>query len=142
MLSEVPLGPTRPRVEWGLGMLRYNRVEGLSSGVDITQDFGRGYSVRLTPRIGIADRSPNAELSLSRTDGVATTALTGYRRLAVIGDWGSPLDFGSGLSALLFGRDEGLYYRAAGAEVAGDRSLRGALEWRLFAEQDRNASVE
>jgi len=62
-----------------------------------------------------------------------------YRRLASASDWGSPLSFGSSVSAFLFGRDEGFYYRATGGELTwtSDRGVR--LDWRLFAERQRTA---
>jgi hypothetical protein len=140
MMPNLPLGPRLPRVEWGFEMLRYNRVEGLSSGLEITNDFSLAYSATFRPRFGVADRIPNGELLLSRTNGVGTTSLTGYRRLAVANDWGHSLDFGSGLSAILFGRDEGFYYRAAGAELTGDYLLGTSWEWRLFHEQQGDAA--
>ena len=131
-----------PRVDWGFDMLRYNRVEGLSSALEITNDFSSAYSATLRPRFGVADRIPNGELTINRTNGVGTTSLTGYRRLAVANDWGHPLDFGSGLSAILFGRDEGFYYRATGAELTGDHLLGTSWEWRDLsraAERRRDA---
>ena len=54
-------------------------------------------------------------------------------------DWGNPLSFGSSVSALLFGRDEGFYYRASGAELALSSQRFAALNWRVFGEQQRTA---
>src|SRR5262249_58508770 len=60
-------------------------------------------------------------------------------------DWGHPLSFGSSFSALMFGRDEGFYYRATGLELTGTRaaSFGGGtrIEWRAFTEQERSAEV-
>jgi hemolysin activation/secretion protein len=56
-----------------------------------------------------------------------------------VGDWGSPLSFGSSVSAFLFGRDEGFYYRASGAELRWATDAGAPLEWRLFGEQQRAA---
>lgn len=141
MMPDIPLGPQRPRVDWGFDMLRYNRVEGLSSAIEVSRDFGIGYRARFRPRFGIADRIPNAELSFIRATGAGTASITGYRRLAVANDWGDPLSFGSGLSALLFGRDEGLYYRAAGAELSGDHVFGRSWQWRVFYEQQSTATA-
>jgi hypothetical protein len=141
MMPDIPFAPRRPRVEWGLDLLRYNRVEGLSSALDLSQTLGPGYDVRFSPRIGTADRIPNAEVSLSRSNGVGTSSFTAYRRLAAANDWGHPLDFGSGLSALLFGRDEGFYYRTIGVELAGDHLLATSWQWRMFHEQQSDAAV-
>src|SRR5262249_31602440 len=98
-----------PHPEWasGLALLRYNRVEGLSAGAEISQILGGGYTAHATGRFGIADRIPNAELSLTRTNLSRSIYVTGYKRLAPAGDWGNPLSFSSSVSAVLFGRDEG-----------------------------------
>lgn len=131
-----------PRTQYGLSMTRYNRVEGLSTGILVEQQLGSGYLATALARIGSADREPNAELSLARTNLSRTYTLTGYNRLVSASDWGTPLTFGASLSALLFGRDEGFYYRASGVEL-GFATQRGVqLDWRLFAERHRNAAQE
>jgi hypothetical protein len=121
------------------GMLRYNRVEGLSVGGALSQELGRGLSWRAAGRIGHGDLEPNVDLRLARGDATRGIALGVYRRLAVVDDWGAPLGLGNSLNALLFGRDEGFYYRAAGVELSG---VNGPAEWRLFAERQRTARVE
>ncbi|MDQ6885712.1 MAG: BamA/TamA family outer membrane protein [Gemmatimonadota bacterium] len=139
------LAPGKASLHYGLGdgLLRYNRVEGLSAGLAVTQSFGQGLSGRAGARIGIADWQPNGELSLSRSDGRRVTTLTAYRRLAVANDWGDPLGVGSSLSAILFGREEGFYYRSWGAELGRtiDRDA-AQLGWRVFAERQSAARVE
>ncbi|MGI8498159.1 MAG: BamA/TamA family outer membrane protein [Gemmatimonadaceae bacterium] len=139
------LAPGKASLHYGLGegLLRYNRVEGLSAGVAATQSFGQGLSGRAAARIGVADWQPNAELSLSRSDGRRVTTLSAYRRLSVANDWGDPLGIGSSLSAILFGREEGFYYRSWGAELGRtiDRDA-ARLGWRLFAERQGAAHVE
>jgi hypothetical protein len=105
--------------------------------------------------LGVADLIPNAELALARTDGRSTLRAGVFHRLAVANDdWGNPLSLGASLAGALYGRDEGFYYRAFGAELGGTRPapfgarggwnpLRGAtLGWRLFGERQRGASVE
>ncbi len=121
---------------------RYNRVEGLSLGVRGEQVLGAGYAVRGSARIGTADREPNVELTGSRSDLRRTYSITAYNRLVSASDWGNPLSVGSSLSALLFGRDEGFYYRATGLELssAPDAGASSSLSWSLFAEQERTAT--
>jgi hypothetical protein len=121
------------------GMLRYNRVEGLSVGGAISQELGRGLSWRAAGRIGHGDLEPNVELRLTRGDATRGIAFGAYRRLAVVDDWGAPLGLGNSVNALLFGRDEGFYYRTAGIELLG---VIGPAEWRLFGERQRTARVE
>ena len=137
--------PQRPRIHMGLDLMRYNRVEGPSVGARADQQFGAGYSASLLARLGFADLEPNAELTLQRTDLLRTVRVRGYNRLVSAGDWGDPLSFGSSVSALLFGRDDGMYYRASGAELTVTRTRASGApwaEWRLFAERERAARRE
>jgi hypothetical protein len=139
MMPNIPFVPQRPKLEYGLNLLRYNRVEGLSAAFDVTQKIAPGTELRFTPRMGTADRVFNGELSLDRTNGQGTRSISVYRRLNAVNDWGHPMTFGAGLSAFLFGRDEGFYYRSTGAELAGDNIFGREFEWRLFHEQQSDA---
>lgn len=136
------LGAIPPTVSYGLEYTRFNRIEGLSSGVLVEQKLGAGYTASLFARIGHADLEPNAELTLSRSNLSKTIRGRAYNRLVSASDWGNPLSFGSSFSAFLFGRDEGFYYRASGAEVEWLRERGTMLSARLFAERQRTASVE
>jgi hypothetical protein len=126
----------------GEGLLRYNRVEGVSAGAMLTEQLGRGYSGGLVVRLGTADFEPNAELELSRGTGRDSVGIAAYRRLTSASDWGTPFGFGASLSSVLFGRDQGLYYRAGGAELRGLRNRTGLLTWRVFVEREWRANVE
>jgi hypothetical protein len=139
MGSQASFAPALPVVAYA--PLRYNRIEGLSAGGTLEQQLGRGYSLRSVARIGVADREPNLEVTGARSDLRRTLSLTAYNRLVSAGDWGNPLGLGSSISAFLFGRDEGFYYRASGIELARSPNQRGPINvtWTLFAEQQRNA---
>ena len=127
-------------LQYGLGQTRYNRVEGFSTGIGGSTELGQGYSLDGSLRIGTGDWSPNAELGAARSNGRTTWRLGGYKRLAVANDWGAPLSFGAGLGALLFGRDDGFYYRSAGLDLT--RTITSAnLTTRLFAEHHSEAEV-
>ncbi len=142
-LGAQPLfGPLPPTLHWGVDMMRFNRIEGLSVGARVNEQFGAGYTGALLGRIGVADREPNVELTIARSNMTTTIGVTGYNRLVSAGDWGDPLSFGSSLSALLFGSDEGFYYRASGAELTGTGGSGAQYTWRLFAEQERTAAVK
>ena len=134
--------PQAPTWRYGLNLQRFNRVEGLSLAVGLDADLGRGYSASFIPRLGTADLEPNFELALARTNGRRTMQLSGYRRLSVTNDWGAPLSFGASVNALLFGRDEGFYYRSRGAELTSANTAGGGLTWRLFAERQDEAKRE
>lgn len=138
------VGSVPPRVYYGLEYTRFNRVEGLSTGALVEQTLGGGYTARLLGRIGFADLEPTVELGLSRTNLTRTITVRGYNRLVAANDWGNPLAFGSSLSALLFGRDDGFYYRATGAELewVRERPTGARFAWKLFAERQRSARKE
>jgi hypothetical protein len=142
LTAQPAFGIAPPVVRYGLSLTRFNRVEGLSVGAAVEQSFGAGYSASLLGRIGLADLEPNVELSLARSNLLRTIRLTGYNRLVAANDWGDPLSFGSSLGALLWGRDEGFYYRASGAELTGSGDRGVHFDWRLFAEQQRTAALE
>ena len=139
MGSQASFAPALPVITYA--PLRYNRIEGLSAGGILEQQLGAGYSVRAVARIGVADREPNVELTGARSDLRRTLSLTAYNRLVSAGDWGNPLGLGASISAFLFGRDEGFYYRASGLELTRFPNQRGPINmtWTLFAEQERNA---
>jgi hypothetical protein len=133
-----------PTISYGPSLMRYNRIEGFSLGGSIEQQVGGGYSGMALGRFGIADREPNVELTVARTNLSETVHLEGYNHLVSASDWGHPLSFSSSFSALMFGRDEGFYYRASGAELGGSRDapFGGArIDWRAFAEEERTAKV-
>jgi hypothetical protein len=132
-----------PKPEWSpwLSQIRYNRVEGASIGAQVSQMFGGGYSARAAGRFGFSDQKPNVDLGISRTNQSQTLFVNGYAHLVSANDWGTPLSFGSSMSALLFGRDEGFYYRASGAEFGGRTEHMPLLEWRVFTERQRTAPV-
>jgi len=133
--------PQRPQIRSGLDLLRYNRVEGLSVGVEATQTLGAGYTLRALGRIGHADLHANAELTLERSNGRRTAFAGVFHRLSAVNpEWGGALTLGPSLPAFLYTRDEGFYYRNSGFEF-GQRTeqRRGALEWRLFVERQYTA---
>jgi len=134
-------GPQLPTVEWGLSKTRYNRVEGISTGLSLSSALGSGYTATLDARGSWADKQLNGAFSLSRTNGRSTIQGTVYRRLDVMTDFGTPLSLGASLASLLYARDEGAYFRTWGVELSGTTPQWGALEWRLFAEQQWKAEV-
>lgn len=132
--------PQKPVFTYGLGLTRYNRIEGLSTGIGVRQSLGAGYTARALARIGTADLTPTGELGLSRSDGRNTIGIGAYRRLSSANDFADPFSFGSSLSAILFGRDEGFYYRTTGIELTGARNDSTSGTWRLFAEHHGDVS--
>jgi hypothetical protein len=138
--------PQRPKIHYGVddGMLRYNRIEGLSPGIGLDGELGQGYTAGGLARIGLADHQPLAEAYLQR--GNVATSIRGavYRRLDAANDWGNPLGLGASIAAAAFGRDDGIYFRTLGAEFTGARrgpNDRVIVSWRVFGERQTTASV-
>jgi len=142
LADEVRGGPQRPEITPWLQMMRYNRVEGLSFGVGARQALGSGYSARGELRLSWADRQVNGELGVARSNGRREIGITAYRRLSAANDWGDPLGFGSSVSALLFGRDEGFYYRSLGAELTREPVEGRGVYARAFLERHDSASAD
>jgi hypothetical protein len=140
--AQPEFAPQHVDISYGLPYTRFNRIEGLSTAIAADQVLGGGYSAHALFRLGAADLSPNGELSLDRTDGRRNIGVGVYRRLVASNDWGDPLGFSSSLSALFFGRDEGFYYRTWGAELKRQKDYGLINTWRLFAEQQFNATVQ
>jgi hypothetical protein len=132
----------RPVVRWGLGapgLVRYNRVEALSMGATVAANFGRARA-DLTGRVGIADFEPNGELGIESDVYAPGVRAAAYRRLATVDERTRALGLGNSASALLFGVDEGDYYRALGVEIGTAPDGGSArFTWRLFAERQRAA---
>lgn len=131
--------PQKPVFTYGLSQTRYNKIEALSTGLAVSQTLGQGYTARASARIGIGDWQPNGEIGMWRSNGRNSLSLSAYRRLSAADDFANPFTFGSSLSALLFGRDEGFYYRRFGIELAGTPDDSATTMWKVFAERHGDA---
>ncbi len=132
----------RPELRWGLqglDLVRFNRVEGLSVGVRGELDLGRA-RVDGTARLGFADLVPGVEVGIESRTATLDRRLAGYQRLSGVRFGERALGPGNSLGALLFGRDDGLYFRSAGAELLLSPAV-GPVGFsaRLFAEHQRGA---
>jgi len=139
-------GLTRSALRWAPRdptMLRYNRVEGLSFGARYDAESGN-LALDASGRLGWADFAPNVELGLARTTPGTRYRVSAYSRLASVDPAVRPLGVGNSLSAALFGRDDGDYFRARGVELAGAPAPSRShwYEWRLYAELQRAARKE
>ena len=147
-LEQLPGTPwqlARPRFSGPLGggLVRYNRVEGLSLGAGLDVDLGR-VQVGADARFGIADREPNGELRIAR-DGMRTYhQLAGYRRLVPMDPEARPFTLAASLSALVLGHDEVDYYRTLGVELTGAPAIsrRRWYDWRVYAQRETAARKE
>jgi hypothetical protein len=131
-----------PTLAWGLwpGLIRYNRVEGLSPGLRFSVPVTGVSRMETTFRIGIPEWEPHGEVSLVRETAGGTLGIGVYRRLTHPGDWGRPLSFGNSFNTFMFGYDYGVYFRETGIELFGSRTgARTRWEGKLFAERHQNA---
>ena len=145
-LGSIPAPPWeagRPRVRapWqlGTGLLRYNRVEGLSAGARVDWDLARA-RLDLTGRFGVASVEPDVELGVEVPGLRRTWRLAGYHRLAAADPSLRPFGLANSFNALVFGRDDGTYFRASGAELRL-RPAPGEARYdvRLYAERQAAA---
>lgn len=143
-LPPSPWAVERPRVTppWtpGRGLLRYNRVEELSAGARVDWDMGRA-RIDLTARLGTGDLEPRGELGVAISAQRRDWRLAAYNRLAVADPSLRPLGLWNSLTALMFGRDDGTYFRASGAEVRVSPRDGTGYALRLYAERQRAAAV-
>ncbi len=145
-LERAPTLLAAPELQYSLfdaGMLRYNRIEGLSVGTRGSADFGT-YIVSGSARIGVADLEPNFRLAIEKPGQSMTLSVAAYRQLNGTDPLRSPFTFGNSLASLLFGRDEADFYRALGVELRGDPAgvAGGSYWWRIYAQRERSAEVE
>lgn len=128
-----------PRIS---GLTRYNRVEGLSLGGRAQLDLGRLH-VDATAQLGTADLTPDLELGLDRRTRFGILRLAGFQRLALVDPEVRALHTGNSLNALLFGRDDGDYFRARGAELTRRPGAGSGqwYDWRIFAEHQTPVQV-
>ncbi|MBM3885859.1 MAG: hypothetical protein FJ361_08480 [Gemmatimonadetes bacterium] len=144
MLNEVlPRGtlPSRPRTTMGLGLTRYNRVEGLGTGIAVDASLGRGWRTSGLVRGALGDRRLNGDVRLLHDRWGSAWEIGAYRRLDVSSDFGDPLSFGASFATLLYGRDEGFYHRATGVELVRRPISGRGVEWRVFTDHQRTADV-
>lgn len=144
-LPDPPPPRGAPRLEWGWqgpGLIRYNRVEGLSIGARLTHELSASTRALAEARLGTADRNPRAELAVERDGDVLRSRLSLYRRLQP--ERSSPSVHGTfaSLGTLLLGRDDADYFDALGGElVAGPPDSRSQwYDLRLYAERQRGVS--
>lgn len=146
------VGPRVPQWSfvWGPGgadLLRYNRIEGLGLGARLSAQASSPVgtlAATLTGFIGTADLDPKVRLDVERPLGTRTLTVSLSHELRAANADERPLGPGASLNALLFGRDDGQYFTASGAELhlrpAGDR--RPDRQLRLYAERHRAVEAE
>jgi hypothetical protein len=136
----MPIQALPPTIVWGSGasdLLRYNRVEALSIGARALYPTPF-VELSATARIGLADLHPNLTLTAARSTQKRTLTLRLRHALAGMDDQNDPFGMGNSASALLFGRDDGEYYRVTGAALtlSPAETSRAHSDLTFFAQHD------
>ncbi len=143
-LPDVPVQAIPLVFNWGWArpdLVRYNRVEGPALGGRFESALSGRHSLGVSGFFGFADLTPKVRLDLQRSTVRRRMTLGAFHELRPTDPDGGYLGFGNSLNAFLFGRDDGEYYRATGADLTW-RPPDGARESRLLrAYVERQASV-
>jgi hypothetical protein len=144
-LPDVPWVVGTPHVALGFGgpgLVRYNRIEGVSVGARGEVDLGRAAALGEV-RYGFADREVSAELALQRDAATRTYRLGGYHRLVPTDQELRPFTLPSSLGSVLLGVDDAKFFRATGAElvVAPAQALPQWYSLRAYHEKQEDVDV-
>ena len=148
-LAELPVPPLLEAqwdFDWGWGgrdMLRYNRVEALAVGGGLQRSLHGSYRLSATGYFGVADLWPKVRLDLERSTVRRRLKLGAYHELRPTEAESGYLAFGNSLDAFLFGRDNGEYYYATGADLTWrpPAIATQSFQARLYAERQSAAET-
>ena len=145
-LPNVPWLFELPQLSFGLGgpgLVRYNRIEGLSVGARSDFDFGRlGASAEL--RFGTADERLGGEFALRRESTSRQYRLGAYKRLNATDATLRPFTLRSSVGSLVFGADDAQFFRSTGGEIviAPAASKTQWYSLRAYTERQTTATKE
>lgn len=132
---------------WGWArpdLLRYNRVEGLAIGGRLEADIGGPYTLGTSGFFGFSNLQPSARLDIERSTVLRRLRLGVYREMRATDTRSGYLGFGNSVDAFFFGRDNGEYFRAVGADLTWrpPTGNRESFEFRAYAERQRGLDTE
>lgn len=147
-LADLPAPPVEGlpwAAYWGWerpDFIRYNRVEGPAIGGRLEAAIGGPYTLEASGFFGLADLRPKVRLELERSTVLRRLTLGAYHELQATNPRGGYLGFGNSMYAFFFGRDDGEYFRATGADLTWRPPVgaRESFSFRAYAE--RQAGVE
>ena len=147
-LADLPAPPVQAipwTFNWGWArpdLVRYNRVEGPALGGNFTTSLGKRFSLETGGFFGFADLRPKLRLDLQRSTVLRRLSLGAFHELRPTDPAGDYLGFGNSLNAFLFGRDDGEYYRATGADFTWrpPSGTRDSFLLRIYAERQESVA--
>jgi hypothetical protein len=142
-LPPIPMEGAPWDLNWGWAredLLRYNRVEGPALGGRFDATFGSflgPIDFRASGFFGFGDLEPKVRLELERSGVNRRIAVGGFREIRPTDVDGRFLGLGNSLNALLFGRDDGEYFMATGADLVwrSPEAVRESFRFRAYAER-------
>ena len=147
-LANLPVPPlleSRWNFDWGWSgrdMLRYNRVEALAMGGGVERAIHGSYSFGASGYFGVADRRPKVRIDLERSTVVRRLKLGAYHELRPTEAESGYLTLGNSLDAFFFGRDNGEYYYATGADLIWRPPAIAPQSFRARLYVERQSSAE
>lgn len=147
-LANLPAPPVEGlpiNFNWGWArpdLIRYNRVEGPAVGGTLDAAIGGPYSLVATGYFGFADLRPKVRLNLQRSTVLRRLTLGAYYELQATDPMGKYLGFGNSAYAFFFGRDDGEYFRAYGADLTWRPPVDARESFLFRAYAERQEAVE
>jgi hypothetical protein len=132
-----------PELQWGLegGITRFNRVEGLATGLGMELPLPGGRRLSGLVRIGTHARVPTGGITLRSGTTRRAFSLSAHHSLVAASEWHDPTGLGASAGNLLNGEGPTPWYRAAGVSAGVERSgLRARWRAQAFVETHRAAS--
>lgn len=136
-------GLGRVSLHWGLqeGITRFNRIEGLATGLGATVPLPGERVVSGHLRVATQAPIPTAEVAYRSGSVRRAWRAAAYHRLVGASDWHDPLGLGASTGNLFNGEGPTPWFRAAGASVGIDRvGVRARWRAEAFVEAHRPAA--
>jgi hypothetical protein len=142
-LPDPPVQGVPWTANWGLqrpDLWRYNRIEGPAVGGRLEAATSRWVGPvewRAQGFFGLADLEPKVRLEAARHSLRRSWRWGAYREVQAVDPRGRFLGFGNSVNALFFGRDDGEYFLATGADmvITPAQAERESWRLRLYAER-------
>jgi len=142
-LADLP-APTIEGIPWSANwgwarpdLIRYNRIEGPALGGRFEASVGGPYTFGAAGFFGFSNLQPSARIEIERATVLRRWKMGVYREMQATDARGGYLGFGNSVDAFFFGRDNGEYYRAMGADLTlrPPSGSRESFELRAYTER-------